>query len=163
MEKYLKKLPIDVYIYQGPAIRLLPEHRMQTITTEWLRANGKDMSFNGLTDDIKHESAIAPITFEYKHSRMNAIWDDGVKFYDDDEEQHHIQEDDFYELWDTIRNEGIISVDNRNESELLAMALLGHLGYMSSIKYVELGANKPSEGYQINMGLNRAFSISKVA
>jgi O-acetyl-ADP-ribose deacetylase (regulator of RNase III) len=157
MENYLKKLPIDIYIYQGPSVHLLPEHRMQKITVEWLRENGRDMSFYGLTDDIGHESALAPISFEYKDTKVSAVWNDGIDF-DCDGEQYRIDESAFYELWDEIRSQGIVSTADKSEAELFAMALLEYMGYISSIKYTDADLMSVQlDGYQINMGLKRAF------
>jgi O-acetyl-ADP-ribose deacetylase (regulator of RNase III) len=160
MEAYLKKLPIDVYIYEGPAVHLLPEHRMQAVTVEWLRTHGKDMSFNGLIDDIKHESAMVPIRFEYEHAKVDASWNDGINFCND-EIQLTIDEDSLHELWDAIRDEGVVSVRDRDESASLTMSLLVHMGYMSPIKYSYTDAEALLNGYQLNMGLNRAFAIRK--
>lgn len=64
MEKYLKPLPIAVYIYVGIDAAQTPEHLKQEETADWLRAHARDMSFAGLCDDLKLGQAILPYQLE---------------------------------------------------------------------------------------------------
>lgn len=65
MERYLKPLPIDVYIYLGVNNENLPEHKEQQKTIKWLKENARDMSFNGVVDDLKTLSPLVPYEFDY--------------------------------------------------------------------------------------------------
>ena len=66
MERYLKELPIDVYIYLRPNPDLVPEHKEPQKTLEWFKENAKDMSFNGLKDDLINLSSMLPYSFEIR-------------------------------------------------------------------------------------------------
>ncbi len=63
MEKYLKLLPIDIYIYIGINGEQSAEHTKQNETMEWLRGDAKNMSFRGVVDDISYQCAIMPFEF----------------------------------------------------------------------------------------------------
>ena len=78
MERYLKKLPIDVYIYLGTNPDITPEHKEPKKTIDWLKQNAKDMSFNGVKDDLSNLSAMLPYSFEIgnqqiKHGMLKKI------------------------------------------------------------------------------------------
>ena len=80
MEKYLRDLPIDIYIYLGTGPDPIPEHKIQEKTVDWLRQNAKDMSFQGLEDDIRYNCSIIPFSFSSGGMDWNVIWQEGLLF-----------------------------------------------------------------------------------
>lgn len=155
MEKYLKKLPIDVYIYLGFNNSNKPEHKEQLKTIQWLKENAKDMSFNGVVDDMKMIGPLIPYTFTYNEETYTFSYDTGVTIYNETE-HFFIPEDQFYEIWDKIRNLSIFKMPDEKSIQLL-YALLFSLGYLSKIKILDSKSEHMEEGYQINEGLGRTF------
>lgn len=99
MEKYLKDLPIDIYIYLGTGPDSVPEHKIQEKTVDWLRQNAKDMSFQGVEDDIRYNCSIVPYSFFSGGQKWNVHWQDGLFFEQPgwEEDPVSVAEDDFYE------------------------------------------------------------------
>ena len=157
MEKYLMTLPIDVFIYIGVDSSTVHEHKAQNQTMEWLREHAKDMSFNGLVDDIIHHSAILPYMFEHENADWSVQYDQGLVFQHDDR-TIFVKEDTFFQEWDRIRNTGILSGRDAAEEVLLIYDLLYSLGYLSAIHICD-SVNGDSDGYQLNEGLGRAFAL----
>lgn len=164
MERYLKKLPIDVYIYLGTNPDVIPEHKEQQKTADWLRANAKDMSFNGVKDDLAYLSAMLPYAFtshgqsyemKYIENKMHISHQATSKFWT-------VEESHFYRLWDFIRRHSVFSVDDASETEKLVYDLLFSAGYLSKIKLFNAKNECMEDGYQINAGLGRALAFKEV-
>lgn len=164
MERYLKKLPIDVYIYLSANPDLIPEHKEQQKTSDWLRANAKDMSFNGVKDDLAYLSAMFPYAFtshgqsyemKYIENKMHISHPATSKFWT-------VEESHFYRLWDFIRSHSVFSADDASETEKLVYDLLFAAGYLSKIKLFNSKNECMEDGYQINAGLGRALAFKEV-
>ncbi|MBE6987973.1 MAG: phosphatase [Ruminococcaceae bacterium] len=160
MEKYLKPLPIDVYIYLGVSHNELPEHKEQQKTISWLKKNAKDMSFNGVVDDLRLLSAIIPYSFNYNGVLYNFTYNDGINIESDDV-RVFVPENDFFAIWDEIRNLSIFRTSNNSDVQLV-YALLFSLGYLSSIKIMDIKEHKMVSGYQINAGMGRMFAVKEI-
>jgi O-acetyl-ADP-ribose deacetylase (regulator of RNase III) len=160
MEKYLQPLPIDVYIYLKPAIQESPEHKTQGGFIDWLRNNAKDMSSIGIKDDIVHQSAVLPLEFQSYGKTWGAKWDRGL-ILEDASVKIAISEDEFFTIWNDIRNEGVLFVNKEEQNELLIYDLLDKMGYISSVKGWDTKDNSMTDGYQVNEGLNRAFALGE--
>lgn len=52
MEKYLKRLPINVFIYAGRRDPYVPEHKTPKEIKEWLRSEPEMLSFSEVWDDL---------------------------------------------------------------------------------------------------------------
>lgn len=155
MEMYLKPLPIDVYIYIGEYNDGLEEHKEPQKNLKWMREQAKDMSFYGVVDDIKFNSNLTPYIFIYQGEVFSvAYFDDKLQFYKNGEERIIICEEEFFRIWDRIRNEELISLPDEL-SEKLALALLDSLGYLFKVKIFK-GENE-LDGYQLNSGAGRNF------
>lgn len=160
MESYLKRLPIDVYIYLGTNPDLIPEHKEQQKTLKWLRDNAKDMSFDGLKDDFAYLTALLPYPFEYSSKKYEMNMKTSLEIREvDHETQFSFSESEFYEIWDDIRNRSVFSIDHANEKTEILYALLNHVGYLSKIKLLDPASNKMLDGYQINVGLGRVMAM----
>ncbi len=159
MEKYLKQLPITVYIYAGINTTQTPEHRAQEETMEWLRKNAKDMSFSGLCDDLKHSTALLPRQFTEGSASYSATWNNGVVFTKDTQSAGIISEDELFRLWDQLRVNGIVPSAETNELHRLFYHLLDHMGYLSPVHILDQQGEYVQNGYQVNEGYGRAFEL----
>lgn len=160
MEKYLKPLPIDVYIYLGMNSDNLPEHKEQQKTINWLKENAKDMSFDGVVDDLKTLSPIVPYIFNYNEKLYYFSYVNGINI-ENDNIKYYIQENDFFAIWDNIRKLSIFKIPDDERIELV-YALLFSLGYLSAIKIMDIKDDKMVAGYQINAGMGRLFSVKEI-
>ncbi len=160
MERYLRPLPIDVYIYLGINNDNLPEHKEQQKTIKWLKENAKDMSFDGVIDDLKTLSPLVPYSFDYNEIEYSFSYDNGITI-ENDNIKIQITENDFFAIWDEIRNQSVFRIPDNNEIELV-YALLFSLGYLSAIKIMDMKERKMVAGYQINAGMGRLFDVKEI-
>lgn len=108
MEKYLKNLPIDIFIYRYKK-SLVPEHKNIKAMAEWLRSEPETLGFVEVWQDLKQIIG-AGITlqdtadhkFVVQHS-INRV--EGISLSIADK-KHFIPEEELRELWDTIRTYG---------------------------------------------------------
>lgn len=156
MEKYLKPLPIDVYIYLGSGDSFVPEHKQPKEMQKWLRENAKDMSFNGLIDDISSQTTLLPYAYNVDGVEIMVYYKDGLHFQKG-KEKIDIDEDQFFMIWDYIRTHNMFTLDEEKDGSYLIYELLVNLGYLSKIKILNKSTNKFCDGYQLNEGLGRAF------
>lgn len=163
MERYLKPLPITIYIYVGVDKTQTPEHIAQQETMEWLKKNARDMSFNGVCDDLKHGCSLLPYQFEDNGTLYTVAWDDGLTITDAEGSQTIFSESDLFQSWDMIRNQGIVSKSEVDPKDFLFYTLLHRKGYLSPIKVLEAFENgeQKVDGYQINAGYGRAFALQE--
>lgn len=157
MEKYLRPLPIDVYIYLRP-FETQPEHRQTVSMAEWLRNNAKDMSYNGIKDDIIINSAMLPITFNFNGEEWTAEFKEELIFVNEKKGvKETLSDDDCFTIWDRARSANLCIAENNKEE--LFFELLLKLGYLSRIKIIEQGGVRFA--YQLNNGIGRAFTVKE--
>lgn len=157
MEKYLRPLPITVYIYVGMDTTQKPEHLAQEETTDWLRKNAKDMSFTGLCDDLRYTTALT-YQFELGNSKCVANWKDGLQI-ETSGQTFTFSEDELSELWDHIRIQGIVPLEDGNVRQALFYRLLNQMGYLSSVRILGREGTSAQSGYQLNEGYGRVFEL----
>ena len=157
MEKYLKPLPITVYIYVGMDTTQKPEHLAQEETTDWLRKNAKDMSFTGLCDDLRYTTTLT-YQFELGNSRCVVSWKDGLQI-EKSGQTFTFSEDELSELWDHIRIQGIVPLEEGNVRQALFYRLLNQMGYLSSVRILGREGTSAQSGYQLNEGYGRVFEL----
>lgn len=157
MERYLKELPIDVYIYLRPNPDLVPEHKEPQKTLEWLKENAKDMSFNGIKDDMINLSSILPYSFEIQGQKYEMKYTgDRLRIFSVNmEKTWEIEENHLYSMWDDIRVRSVFSEKDASETDRLVYELLHATGYISKIKILDPNTDSMVDGYQINSGLGR--------
>ncbi|SFP39747.1 O-acetyl-ADP-ribose deacetylase (regulator of RNase III), contains Macro domain [Butyrivibrio proteoclasticus] len=155
MEKYLKTLPIDVYIYTSTVSDSLPEHKDQNNMSNWLKQNAKDISFDGFCDDIRYNCSIIPYVFYSQEKKIEIVWNDGIKMNDGVEEKN-ISEDILYEYWDKIRRKDVVYRENEQVPTVI-LDMIFSLGYFTKIYIVD--GNDKKEGYQLNEGIGRYYSL----
>ena len=161
MEKYLRDLPIDIYIYLGTGPDPIPEHKIQEKTVDWLRQNAKDMSFQGLEDDIRYNCSIIPFSFSSGGMDWNVIWQEGLLFENkgSDAVSVTVNEEEFFEIWSDLRNSGIALKGDAGSSWRLVLDLLLSLGYVSEIRITDSKNGEKTDGYQINSGEGRVYAL----
>ncbi len=162
MEKYLKKLPIDVYIYLGTNPDVVPEHKEPIKTIEWLKQNAKDISFNGVKDDLMSLSAMLPYEFVIDGKPYEMTYTDELHISDKTSgKTWNISENDLFVLWDDIRIRSVFSIDKTTTVPCLVYGLLYATGYLSKIKIYDPKQNAMVNGYQINAGLGRVHAFKE--
>lgn len=163
MEYYLKKLPIDVYIYLGTNPDVVPEHKEQKKTVEWLKANAKDMSFNGVKDDLLYLSSVFPYSFELSNQQYEMKYTDNKLQISipQTEKVWELEENKLYTIWDNVRSHSVFSANEVSEVERLVFGLLYSTGYLSKIKLFNPKTEKMEDGYQINAGLGRVLAFKE--
>lgn len=160
MEKYLRPLPIDIYIYLGQDNTELPEHKNQKKMMDWLKSNAKDLSFNAVKEEIVLASSIIPIELFVKNEKYHVVYENGLIFKkQSDNHTISIDEDSFFCLWDNIRENAIFS-DSEDEKQSLTYALLYQLGYLAPIMIKKNNTPDMIAGYQVREGLGRVFSLN---
>jgi len=160
MESYLKKLPIDVYVYLGPNQDVEPEHRNQKKMAEWLKENARDLSYNSVVDEIKTKSNLLPITYKWDDTIWGAKWTDCL-ILTSGEEEIVLSEDDVFETWDDLRAKGTISIKDNGRGKQSLLALLNYLKYLSPIIQYNSSGDMTGNGYQVNEGLARVYSFKE--
>lgn len=161
MEKYLKDLPIDIYIYLGTGPDSIPEHKIQEKTVNWLRQNAKDMSFQGLEDDIRYNCSLVPFRFSSDKKDWSVFWQEGLVFENKDPEggRVSVNEDRFFDIWTDLRSSGIALKNEAGSPERLVLDLLLSLGYVSEIRITDGSDGEKKDGYQINSGEGRVYVL----
>jgi len=159
MEKYLKDLPIDVYIYLGKNDMHQPEHKSQNEMSDFLKENAKDISFTGVKDAICYQTAITPIQFCMDGAEWNAYWRQGGNLkFDSDAESREIEENSAHQVWDDICSRRVFSVGEDQQANLFCF-LLAELGYLQPIEIQSEDGAGMQGGYQLDLGKGRTFLI----
>jgi len=162
MERYLKKLPIDVYIYLGTNPDVVPEHKEPQKTLAWLRENAKDMSFVGIQDDIRSLSELTPYHFAYEGNDYEMTFGEKLIITDKlNAKVFEIAEEELYSTWDDIRNRSVFSCSEASEDEKIIYVLLYKVGYLSKIKIYDVKTDKMTDGFQVNAGLGRVMALKE--
>ncbi len=160
MEKYLKPLPINTYIYLGTIPSSMPEHKEPKKMSEWLKANAKDLSFDGLKDDISLQCGLIPYLFSYIGRQISVIYNRELVFeISDSKDVIKVSDDDFYRIWCDIRNQSVIKAEDLLSPKSLIAAMLFNMGYMSAIRLVDSKSGDANDGFQVNEGIGRAYAF----
>ena len=110
MEKYLNKLPIDIFIYLYRRDPFMPEHKDITAIAAWLRSEPESLGFTEVWRDLTQiiSSGISLLTLtNQKPFRVEVGFDEeeGIRLYIEDKE-YFIPQEKLMELWSLIRNYG---------------------------------------------------------
>ena len=110
MERYLNKLPIDIFCYLYRRDPSIPEHKNITDIATWLRSEPESLGFTEVWRDLKQiiHSGVNLITLtNQKPFRVEVGFEgeDGICVYTEDRERF-IPQEKLMELWSLIRNFG---------------------------------------------------------
>lgn len=163
MEKYLKELPIDVYIYLGVNTDAPPEHKNPETTMDWMKTYAKDLSFNGVKDDIIYNSSITPYSFSVNDRLSDVCWRENRFVFTSEKSNARVfvEEDELFEIWDDIRNKGVFQIPENDEKRQFIYAMLNSLGYLSMIQIQDNKSAERCDGYQMNEGSGRVFVLKE--
>lgn len=161
MERYLKDLPIDVYIYLDKGKQEEPEHKHPKEMQEWLRRNAKDLSFFGVFDDIRSQCALLPYEFSINGANVNVTYHNNELKFQYQGQDILLSEQEFFSAWDDIRNRLLFTLNDSDIKFFLLCNLLFSLGYLSKIKKQDK-EGKMIDGFQLNEGLGRAYVMNEV-
>lgn len=159
MEKYLKDLPIAVYIYLGTHPDAEPEHKTPKKTIDWLKRHAKDMSFTGMKDDLVQSCSILPYEFEYNGHRYQMCYQNDMFMFTTGTKETKVSTDRLYSIWDALRSSSIVCISQANAEETMIYALLHSSGYLSKIR-LQTPNEQMKDGYQLNAGIRRISSFS---
>lgn len=108
MEKYLKSLPITVYIYVDDYKLETPEHEDAEFVS-WIHSKPRDMSFNMLKEELqevlKNNNDIIYYDGKSKHIEWKAN-----KIVIQNGNTIEIDESDLCDFWDYIKNVGVVDI-----------------------------------------------------
>lgn len=162
MEKYLKRLVIDIYIYIGDYNVTTPEHKKPKETLEWLRAHAKDMSFRGVQDDLASSYSLLSGELKVSNKTWTVRWgtkDELFFLNSEDKKEKIINEDELSQIWDFIRNKKIFGADEKDEDKILIYELLKCKGYLTEVRIKNKDTEEMHQGYQLDKGLGRLYSL----
>jgi O-acetyl-ADP-ribose deacetylase (regulator of RNase III) len=117
MEKYLKKLPIDVFIYLYSDGDEEPEHTNIKEIKKWLRSEPKSLGFGEVWDDLREivgsglkiKTTISKKEAEYLLSTEHEDNRMGIEIKDISNNTIFIYYEELVEIWSIIRNYGFIT------------------------------------------------------
>ena len=152
MEKYLKDLPIDVFIYAGKGKLDKTEH-------DFLKENAKDLTFTGIQDMICYHTLIMPIEFEHNGDSWKACWKKEKKLtFERDSRIIELDTEKVHHIWDEICVKRVFSADKEDETALL-YSFLARMGYLQQVKVQPETGEEMSEGYQLDLGKGRTYLV----
>ena len=141
MERYLKPLPITVYIHlQGRKDPFEPEHRNSKAIHEWLRGEPESLAFSEVWSDLKSILAdqISIQRLDRKETFTAIIDDNGETLtLGLDEQQIAVPVEAFLDLWQQIRASGFILGDSMpyglDAYSGYIVAVMGQLPYVNPV------------------------------
>lgn len=163
MEKYLKPLPIKIYIYIGNYEESIPEHLDQNKMESWLLDNPQDMGFITLKEILN-----SMYTKETKYlltggEEYSAMWKDNSLIIEDGE-KHIISEDELCRFWNLMKNMGVIQdkllpLEFKKYSRFL-LELFKYMNYIEPVLVSRDGKTfgYNSHGYQYIKNISQEFS-----
>lgn len=134
MEKYLKNLPIDIYIYVDNYKEVIPEHLAPLEIEKWLDTNVDAIGFTKLKFDLKK-------ILDKDNTVQLSNGEEGYIKWNNDEiiinngSKHILSEEQLSEFWYYLRDNGIINTKKLPEEYTEIAPII--LAMLSKIKYVE--------------------------
>lgn len=153
MEKYLKPLPIQVFIYVDDYREDIPEHKQPDITEKWLHGSVDAIGFNMIKEELqnilKDNNQI-----EFLNGQKAFVKWENDKLYISNDRHNEIPEDDFCTFWNYIRDSGVVAKKQMPEyfsqyaDELIE--ILKKLDYLQDVIISKDGIefDKAGNGYQ---------------
>ncbi|EGO8127785.1 phosphatase [Enterococcus faecalis] len=159
MEKYLRALPIDIFIHIRTESNSGAEHMNVTETLKWLRKSPRNLSVTQLLDDMR-ESIEANNYVLDKHGNwvINIFGEeeDNLNFIlENDGYTITITYENLYDMWIKLRDYGyLISYDlpvefSQNNDDSIVFMFLEQLSYIESISIINISGSQ-TVGVTIN-------------
>lgn len=153
MEKHLKDLPIDVYVY-------LDEYRQNGSKTikKSESADTSDFTFGSFIDYLSENCTLVPMQID-DDWKVKWNYKDGVVFSDSDNEIC-ISNEDLFKIWDEIMRKQIV-VNTDDLSRNLIYRLLYFLKYLNPAQ-IHSENGEIVEGFQLDEGRGRLNMMCNV-
>ncbi|MEQ9716488.1 MAG: macro domain-containing protein [Candidatus Asgardarchaeum sp.] len=145
MERYLKKLPINIYVYLSNG-NLIPEHKKITEMRKWLMTEPRSYPYSELKSDLENVLSLNNIFKTNENNSFSSIIvDDGILIKYNDQETLLPWEGDeinkgLLELWQFIRDKGICRTRDISEMGIpntdCIITLLTNLPYIKPIEII---------------------------
>lgn len=159
MEKYLRGLPIDIFIHIRTEGNSGAEHMNVTETLKWLRKSPRNLSVTQLLDDMR-ESIEANNYVLDKHEKWAITIfgeeEDNLSFILENEGYTiTITYENLYDMWIKLRDYGyLISYDlpvefSQNNDDSIVFMFLEQLSYIESISIISISGSQ-TVGVTIN-------------
>jgi len=144
MEKYLKKLPIDIFIHLPWADNNLPEHQNQEVITEWLRAEPASLPFTEVWEDLQRVLSKKSdfVTFANKSSFSATLAPDSKGIViETDKRKSTIGDELILDVWQQLRRYGYtrrgIAPSGRGRDMSYLVPILAELPYVKPVQLSE--------------------------
>lgn len=158
MEKYLNKLPIDIFIYLYRRDPFTPEHKDIITIATWLRSEPESLGFVEVWGDLKRiiNSGITLQTLTDQktfHVEVILEQEEGICFYIENNE-YIIPQEKLMELWSQIRMYGF-SMERIMPSglEMLTDYLVALFSKLPYCKPVQITSDYPALTRRGNVGI----------
>lgn len=160
MEKYLKDLPIEIYVYLGPGNNAESDNKKQKIIKNWQMKNARDMAFRCVQEEIAYQSAVVPISFSYQNEDWEARWNKerNSLILHHGSEDIELNEEDFQRIWDHVQTYEIFTASKKKEQDLL-YELLKKMGYLTEVKIQDEDTSDMVDGYQLDAGAGHYYLV----
>ena len=163
MERYLGKLPIDVYIHlQDREDPFTPEHRNLRQMKKWLLGEPESLSFNEVWADLLKAIAADPYCVDIgsgESFRIQVGGEEDSIILGVADDPIHIPQDAFLNLWQQLRASGFLSGDylpfGLSTYSSLIIPLMTKLPYISQVQMAEQSdrSSKFAMGLRIVTGI----------
>lgn len=146
MEKYLKPLPIEVYVYLLKKGGPLPEHRHLDATKQWLRSEPESLAFSEVWDDLcellRRRSDFAE-TETNKPFRATLTDSPDVGLLIESDRSNFVPQDAILDAWQFLRAAGFLTAEGLTDGlDQIAdqlFAILRELPYLTLTKISSRG------------------------
>lgn len=156
MEKYLKKLPIDVFIHIRTEESSNLEHMNVEDTLEWLRKSPKSLSIKQLADDIK-------VVLKDRNYKLDELEQWTVEIFEEDELELDLElefnlindgykititYETLYDIWIKLRDYGYLVIYDmpteftRNNDEKILFKFLELVPYIEPIRMFNISGSE---------------------
>jgi O-acetyl-ADP-ribose deacetylase (regulator of RNase III) len=147
MEKYLGKLPIDVFVHHYLRSPLPPEHQDIKATKAWLQSEPESLSFDEVWDDLVNLINSRPdfVAIEQNHRFQVRIVEEpepGILLLDG--EPFFVPREALLEVWQLLRSAGFVSAGNLvNGLDARASELMGLLTSLPYVRGTQIALGRP--------------------
>lgn len=138
MHKYLRKLPIDVFIHTASKDIFAPEHKDQKQIDKWLKDEPYYLSSMEFISHIRQE--YSKLINEVSNSQLNlsieVLFEDDIICIKNGDITLHITDDTLRDIWQILKNSGIL------KANMLSFELATHSNmimlFLSQLEYLTL-------------------------